>query len=251
MRMIELISEDEASFARVGDLLKTDAVLSAAVLRAANSPLFGVRGEIKSIPLALITLGLDRVSLLVLSAAVWHLVPGGVSPAAVQPWWRHNLAVAMLCKQLSSLPMVDEYVYMCGLLHSIGQLALFEAAPNRYAAILKQVCQDGSDLLEYEEREFGINHCELGGALLTKWNIPDEIVDAAEHHHDPQGARHEVTGLVHVCCSVSNYLGFAVSPRPNPPIEELPQMARDILNDDGQCHEIAERVEALESSFTA
>jgi HD-like signal output (HDOD) protein len=248
LRLMHLIEQDTISFVEVGDLLKTDATLSVAVLRASNSPLFGARGEIKSIPLALVTLGLDRVSLLVLTTAMWRMVPGGLSQHAIRPWWRHNLATALLCKQLAGSDMVGEYCYMCGLLHSIGQLALLSAFPTQYASLLTETASGGKDLREAERSHFGVEHCELGSALLKKWNIPSEMVDAAAHHHDPEAASHPFTTIVNASCSIANYLGFAVAPRLNGPIEELPPFVQHLLNDEKLCVDITEKVQAMDGT---
>jgi len=117
--------------------------LSASMLRAANSPLFGTLGEIRSIPIALLTLGMDRVGMLILNTAMWRLIQGGRGRQSMRPWWRHNLATALLSKHLSYKNMVDEYSYMCGLMHSIGQLVLFEAFPIQYGNVLTQAAEEG------------------------------------------------------------------------------------------------------------
>lgn len=248
LRLMKLIGQDTINFLQVGDLLKTDASLSAAVLRASNSPLFGARGEIKSIPLALVTLGLDRVSLLVLTTAMWRMVPGGMSSQAIRPWWRHNLATALVCKHLAGQNMVDEYCYMCGLLHSIGQLALLSGFPTRYANLLTETAATGHNLLTAERDRFGVDHCQLGAALLKKWNIPEEMVDAAAHHHDPWNASHPFTGVVNVSCSVASHLGFAVAPGLCAALEDLPSLARQLLDDEKFCLETTEKVQAMEGA---
>lgn len=251
LRLLQLIAQDTISFVQVGDLLKTDATLSVAVLRASNSPLFGARSEIKSIPLALVTLGLDRVSLLILTTAMWRMVPGGISPQAIKPWWKHNLATALLCKDLAGEDMVDEYCYMCGLLHSIGQLALMSAFPTQYASLLTETSACGSSVMEAERLHFGVDHCQLGSALLKKWNIPLEMIDAAAHHHDPDQANHPFTAVVNASCSIANYLGFAVAPRLGGPIEDLPPLVQRLLNDEKLCVEITEKVQAMEGTVVA
>lgn len=246
LRLMQQIAQDRISFVEVGDLLKTDAAMSASVLRCANSPLFGVRGEIKSIPLALVTLGMDRVSLLILTAAMWRLVPGNRPELALRPWWRHNLATALFCKHLTSQDMASEYSYMCGLMHSVGQLALFQAFPNQYGTVVAEVAMRERDLRTVERTTFGADHCELGAALLEKWNIPEEIVDAAAHHHCPAHGTTPFTELVNISCTVANFLGFAIAPRPPKSIDGLPKLAKELINNENLCLEMSAAVDALE-----
>jgi len=246
LRLMQLISQDAVSFEQLGSLLRTDAALSATMLRAANSPLFGTLGEIRSIPIALLTLGMDRVGMLVLNTAMWRMVPGGRGRQSMRPWWRHNLATALLSKHLSYKNMVDEYSYMCGLMHSIGQLVLFEAFPIQYASVLTQAAEQGLNVMELERENFGVEHCELGAALLKKWAIPGEMVDAAAHHHDPENSKSPITRLVSIGCSIATHIGYAVTPGPVRPVEDLPAQAQELLRDEKLRQTIAEKVEAME-----
>jgi len=245
---MSLIQQEQISLTELGRVLETDAPLAVTVLRAANSPLFAHR-EIRSIPLALAVLGLDRVCLLALTAAVFHTLPSSVRRDYVRAWWRHNLATALAAKHLSPWDMVAEYVYMCGLVHSVGQLILFEAFPVRYDSLLVERAATGAPLLEMERGFFGVDHCELGAALLSKWNVPQEMVDTAAHYLDPEHANTRSAGLVHIACLVADHLGFSVCPGVLGPIDGLPAVARNTLGDEKVCLEITEKVEAIESSL--
>jgi hypothetical protein len=35
-----------------------------------------------------------------------------------------------------------------------------------------------------EEKQFGFTHCQSGKILAEQWNLPSEIVEAIEFHHD-------------------------------------------------------------------
>jgi HD-like signal output (HDOD) protein len=251
VRIMQLISVDSISFVQVADLLKTDASLTAVVLRSANSPMDGSRGEIKSIPLALVTLGIDRVSLLILTTAIFRMVPGSLARHVVRPWWRHNLATALLCRQLTPDGMVDEYNYMCGLLHSIGQLALWEAFPTQYTAVLQAAAQRQVEAREAERTSFGVDHCVLGAALLKKWNIPAEMIDAAAHHHDPGNGSSPFTETVSVACEVANHLGMAIAPHPSAPAGTLSPRVRELLDDERLAVDLTARVDEIEDHVGA
>jgi HD-like signal output (HDOD) protein len=248
LRLMSLIQQEKISLTELGQVLETDAPLSVTVLRAANSPLFAHR-EIRSIPLALAVLGMDRVCLLTLTAAVLHTLPSSVRRDYIRAWWRHNLATALLAKHLSPLDMVAEYGYMCGLVHSVGQLVLFEAFPARYDKLLLERASTGAPLLAMERSFFGADHCELGAALLTKWNVPEEMVDTAAHYLDPEHAGTRSAGLVNVACMVADHMGFSVCPLVCDPMDALPAIAQNTLGDEKLRLEITERVEAIESSL--
>jgi hypothetical protein len=127
--------------------------------------------------------------------------------------------------------MAPEYSYMCGLLHSVGQLILFEALPQHYDTLLVESAASGAKLLELERAAFGADHCELSLSLLRRWNLPEEMVDAAAHHHDPH-PQSKFTGLVHIASLVADHPGFCISPGSCGPAPDLPPPARQTLEDE-------------------
>ena len=248
LRLLSLIQQDAISLPEMAKVLETDAPLSVTVLRAANSPLFS-HTEVKTISLAMAVLGLDRICLLTLTAAVMQALPGSVRRDHLKAWWRHNLATALLAKHLTPRNMVAEHSYMCGLVHSLGQLVLFEAFPARYDKLLAEAAATGARLLEMERSFFGTDHCALGAALLRKWKVPEEMVDTTAHYLDPENAKSKSAELVHIACLVADQMGFSVNPASCGPIEDLPPQAQQTLRNEKLCEEIAGKVDAIESSL--
>ena len=249
VRLMELMTQD-VSFPVVAKLLMTDASLSVEVLRAANSPLFGTRSEVKSIPHALTTLGFDRVSMLVVTTALWRSIPGSLNRQLVRSWWRHNLATATLAKHLAgSDSEAEEVAYTAGLLHSVGQLSLMGAYPSEYHALLLRALGESLVVSDCEKETFGYTHCELGSALLTQWDVPKDIAEAARYHHDPAMAQHSCTRLVSIGCQAANYLGYPATSVHRPMPEDAPEDVRAILEDEPLRVMVEEKVNALESSL--
>lgn len=248
LQSMKMISQDDVSLFQLGELLKTDAALSTELLRAANSAMFGNRTEIKSIPMAVSTLGMDRLSVLILTTAMWRMSSGS-SRQNLRLWWRHNLATALMCQHLMKSEAGSEYAYMAGIMHSVGQLALFESHPVGYANMLHRIVSVGASLIEAERQRFGVDHCMLGAALMRTWNIPAELVDSVAHHHDPENAEHRYTKPVYMSCQVANQIGFAVAPGPRKPHDQLSPETLALLQDSRLCAHITERVDALEASL--
>jgi HD-like signal output (HDOD) protein len=250
VRLMQMLSQEDAPFNAVAKLLMTDAAFSAEVLRAANSSLFGMRPEVKSIPHALATLGLNRVSMLVVTTALWRSIPGGATRQTMRAWWRHNLATAFFAKELEGNSIeFEEMTYMSGLLHSVGQLALLGAFPDEYPMVLTQAAAGKGTVSECERAKFGADHCEIGGALLERWKVPEELSDAARRHHESSDAKFAGTRMVHIACSAAGYLGYSVFSGRRIELELLPQAARAIVEDEPLCVTIEEKINAIESSL--
>ncbi|KAI1692676.1 HDOD domain-containing protein [Ditylenchus destructor] len=99
--LIEMLRNDEVSFAAVANRIELDQVLAAKVLQMINSPLFGLRRKISSIQGAILMLGLSAIRSVVVSsglAGTFRKVEGVSLPA----FWAHSLRVASVSRKLAS-----------------------------------------------------------------------------------------------------------------------------------------------------
>src|SRR5262245_29319285 len=67
MRVLSLCQDEDLNLPEIARAIGMDPALSAKILRIANSPLSGLRTEVKSIPHALTLLGVNTVKTLALS----------------------------------------------------------------------------------------------------------------------------------------------------------------------------------------
>ena len=106
--------------------------------------------------------------------------------------WRHSLAVGYAASRLaaaSEVPTLRERAFTAGVLHDIGKLALDEAVlENRQGE--DGVSKRAVDFVDrHLERSIaGLDHAEVGGALLESWWMPADLVAAVRCHHVPEHA---------------------------------------------------------------
>ncbi len=230
MRVMNILESEIPGFARLGAIISTDAMLSAAILRACNSALYSHRSPIQDIDTALQILGMDSTTLLVLTHATYQLSMD-VPPATSRRWWRHNFATALYAQHLTDPTAKAQHSYLPGLMHSIGQLALYRSYPSQYRSLVTSPAAHQYGIFETERRAFDSDHCELGGALLAKWNLPRHVVDAAANHHATGNAEAPSTHLIHPSCLLANASGFCLFPDQPDESDALPDSARILLDD--------------------
>src|SRR5262249_8287152 len=148
----------------------------------ANSGLCGRGQEVRSILHAIALVGLRRISHVVITAALWRGIPNRRSPF-IKTWWRHSVATALLAEHASKDLAID-FGYTAGLLHGIGQLALFEHAGETYAQFIEDAVSHEVNLLQAERAAHGVDHAELAGKILEVWGLPEALREAVAHHHD-------------------------------------------------------------------
>ena len=216
VHLLKLVTQEGVPFRTLADALRTDAPLSAATLRIANSALFGPRLPVTGVLHAIAMLGLDRVRSMVTTAALKNFAYSGRGTTALVRCWRHNLACALICEEISRKTKLErDFAYTAGLLHDIGRLAMMRAWLPRYAALLDSANPDAYALLDLEIREFGIRHTRAGSVLLKEWKLPDVFAEIANHHHDPRAPdQADVAALVAFSCSLADAVGFGVTAPP-------------------------------------
>jgi len=159
-----------------------DQVLTARVLKLANSGLYGRPRSIKSIPEAVVLVGLDNLKKIVFALSTGGLTRRslpGYSYHDKDGFWIHSLGVAQTCRVLvegaTSCPMRGEEAYVAGLLHDVGKLVINDFLP----------LSDGRRVNpDMEIAAVGLDHSEVGEHILRQWNLPESITACVRHHHD-------------------------------------------------------------------
>lgn len=206
VQLMGIIFREDVSYAEVAKLAQLDPALSGEILKIANSGLYGRRSSVRSIIQAMAVIGMSRLTTIVVTAAIWKGLPRR-APQFVREWWRHSIATALVAEHMNVDSAKANQAYTTGLLHAIGQLALFQYAGESYEEMVDEARSAGGDLREREQAAFGLDHAELSEAILSSWNLPaDMCVAAAEHHTDPGSS--QLSAEVYTGCYGAEHMGF-------------------------------------------
>lgn len=197
-KIVSMIDRPETSAEDLGRLIEKDQVLSAKVLRLANSPFYGFPARIASVSHAVVVLGLNVVKGLTLGATVFDMM----KDAGMDDLWRHSLGVAMVAHILAVRAghKNPEEVFVAGLLHDLGKVVLYTKLPELGAAVKCRSEERDLPAVEAELEVLGLTHAEIAGWLAESWHLPTVLKEPMMFHHRPalaQQARSQ-TAMVHV-----------------------------------------------------
>ncbi len=183
----------EALARDIGD----DPVLTAQLLRSANSAYFGLGRTVVNPLDAVRVLGFDKVRGLVMTAALkacFHTV----EPRKMEAVWIVSLNAADVALGIGSLIGIDRATaYTAGLLHTVGMLVMTAAMPDAMRALdgLSHPMAPARPALEKER--FGYCYAQAGAVLLRHWGLPLRFIEAVEHQFAPlENDHHEVLAAV-------------------------------------------------------
>jgi len=224
-RLLELLSHDNAHITGVGRIIAAEPVFASRVLQMANSPLFALQTQVKTISHAIVLLGLDRVKAITVTRALGDFVGPVLNSKTLRACWQNSLACALLSEKLARVCKMDtDFAYVAGLLRDIGRLALLVKYPDSYVNLLAVAGEQGFDLIATERELFDIDHCQAGAWLMGKMPFPPELCEVVSKHHDPPSGPFRMVHLVRIAGRVADALGFAVLPDLHyPPFAEVLQ----------------------------
>ncbi|UXY14891.1 HDOD domain-containing protein [Chitiniphilus purpureus] len=183
--LIDTFDRDEVDIDAIASKIALDQVITAKVLRLANSSHYGASRKVASVDDAIVVLGFNVLRTLVVASGVTGAF---VSPKGFdrQQFWKHSLAVAATAKWLAKPAKVPpEIAFTTGMLHNIGELLIHVVDPELAGRIDQQVAT-GGNRVRLEETQIGFDYVQVGAELARRWSFPNEIVEAIRHQHDPQ-----------------------------------------------------------------
>ncbi len=141
IRIIELANNPEVHLNDVARVIAMDPALVTKLFRAANSPLYGLRRQATNLRQVLNLLGLQGTMALALGFSLMAGSPGMSATALdAEQFWRRSLLAATGCRILGErlgLKNLEE-LFLAGLLHGIGIMALAIMMPDRYVGLLAE-----------------------------------------------------------------------------------------------------------------
>lgn len=195
-------------------VIERDEVLSARVVRVANSVYFFRGTPANDIEKAVANIGLNELRCLI-STMMLHSLLQGKHPAREQVW-ANAVATAIGCRILSRYTSIPEgEAFLCGLLHDVGKLIIIRRSGAEYEKILRLVGSAERSFIEAEEEVLELNHVEVGMWVGEAWNFPPAAVRAIANHHGPwelnpaqcgKGASHAL--LVKAADTIAHSLGL-------------------------------------------
>jgi len=199
-RVIDSLNSEEPSVAEIGTLISADPVLSAQLLRLANSAYFKMERGIETIDGAMRVLGLAMVRNLVLGSCfrgAFAKTPGLDLPL----FWTHSLYTASTARWLAGqCHASQDLAFTLGLMHGIGQLQMHMAAPSAMAAIDQECPPLAAERPTLENATFGFCYLDVSTALARLWNFPVSLSEPMAMIRDPLAAPElsVPAGLVHL-----------------------------------------------------
>ncbi|MDZ4162351.1 MAG: HDOD domain-containing protein [Burkholderiales bacterium] len=178
------MAKDEPNFRRIGALVSTDVAMTVALLKVANSPLYGLSRRCETVDQAVAMLGLKQVGSIVTGLVLRKVLPVN-GPQLVRFWdvsGKRAHAMARLARQLGGVGV--DVAQSFGLFCDVGIPLLMGRFPT-YGKTLK-ACNEETVLsfTEVEHAAHQTDHALVGGMMARGWGLSPTLYKAIRLHHD-------------------------------------------------------------------
>lgn len=183
-KLMSMLRNPDVKFEDIEEVTRNDPKLTMRMLKISNSAFFIRRMPFENLMSVVAFLGIDGIRQIIMQ----ETFDGFAKVFANQ---REKLAhmrrCSHLCAFVGKLIGVDQNhigkMLSAGLLHDMGALVLCSYDSREYSRVTMKVRNDKKTVCEAEIDVFGIDHQELGGILIPKMGMPDELTPILTGHH--------------------------------------------------------------------
>lgn len=178
------VTSDDPNFKRIAALIGADVALTIALLKVANSPMYGLSRRCESVEQAISMLGLRQVGQIVTSLVLRKVLRTD-GPMLTRFWdvsAKRSFAVGRLARSVGGVDF--DVGQSFGLFCDVGIPLLMQRFPE-YGQTLKR-CNEANDasFTEVEHWYHQTDHALVGGMMARSWGASPTLALAIRLHHD-------------------------------------------------------------------
>ena len=183
--LMQSFGDENAQIDKIAARIAMDQVISAKVLRLANSAALRRGHDITSIEQAVIRLGFNRLRSLVVASGI---IGSFKAPPSFDKhaFWTETFRVATIARLLAqhAREMDPETAFTCALIHNIGELLIQSTLPEE-AELIHLAVQQGTSRVDAQRQMLGYDYAQLGAELARRWQLAPAFVTAIAQQLDP------------------------------------------------------------------
>lgn len=174
----------EPSTDRIASIVASDVALTAAVLRVANSPAYGLSRRAETLSQALSLLGLRQVGVMV-TGLVMRGALRTDGPQLTRFWdvsAKRSWALATMARQLRSVEV--DVAQTFGLFCDVGIPLLMQRFAGYGATLQAANAEPQRSFTEVEQDAHQTDHALIGALMARSWGVSQTVTLAIRLHHD-------------------------------------------------------------------
>ncbi len=213
-KVMEITQRDNYSLRDLSNVILTDQVIAAQLLKHANSAAYASARTIDSMPMAVQHLGSETVVNIVFALSVQSAsIDRGLFLGTKKQLWEHASGCALLARVIAlPLRLDHNLAFLCALMMDFGKIVLLSIIQDLMAE--ERAYQKTSAKVVHEVIE--AYHSKAGSEVGQKWQLPPPVLDTITYHHNLAAAGDHRTYAAVANLSDVMITAFTQAPHPKP-----------------------------------
>lgn len=202
-KLLDMLVNENIAMGSISELMQHDPAITAKILKIVNSAYYGLRKEIDTLKMALVLLGINEISNIVMSLSLFRgfsLDDKGVSEFNREAFWEHSSITAYFSQYLGRKLGLKYHgeEFTAGLIHDIGIIILDQYYYDDFVDIVSLTNEHQLRNVEAEKAILGVTHADIGAIIARKWKLPEKLANVIKYHHTISRAESdiELTALI-------------------------------------------------------
>ncbi|MBT9598967.1 MAG: HDOD domain-containing protein [Vitreoscilla sp.] len=184
VRMQAALDQPEPDLAEVSRIASCDVAMSAALLRCANSALYGSGMPVHTVGQAMNRLGLAHTAAEMTSYLVRRAIPVN-SPHLRRFWERGSKRARAMGFLARRLPGVSpDVAHTCGLFSHVGMPVMLQSLKGYSGTLVEANARLDRPFIGTENANHRTDHAVVGALVARVWNLGPTVMSAIRRHHD-------------------------------------------------------------------
>jgi len=197
--LMRTLNDPNADIVMVSKVISKDPALTAALLRMANSAIFGLSRSVNTLDGAVSVVGMSQIRARALSICIANafVLPAGLSRIE---FWRDSMVCAGYAQWLASTAGLDpQQAWLTGMMLRLGEIAIAQKRPQAIEEIERQPRDPGERWLR-EVANCGFDEGQITAEIARRWDFPEAITVALDYASQPMVATpfSKLAGVVHL-----------------------------------------------------
>ena len=220
--LIRTLNDEDADVITVRDVIAKDPVLTATLLRMANSAIFGLSRSVQTLDSAVSVVGMSQIRARALSICLANVFKFPPSLNRLD-FWRNSMVCAGYAKWLGgTIGMDEQKCWLTAMMLRLGQLTIAQHSEVMLEQIETMPRAPGERWAR-ERKLVGFDEGEITAEIAARWDFPDTVIDGLRQAAQPMAAPtfSRLSGIVHLAALIAD--------TDHPNLETLATLPLDVM----------------------
>lgn len=204
--LIRTLNDEDADVVTVRDVIAKDPVLTATLLRMANSAIFGLSRTVQTLDSAVSVVGMSQIRARALSICLANVFKFPPNLNRLD-FWANSMVCAGYAKWLgNALHMDEQMCWLTAMMLRLGQLTIAQHSLAMLDDIEKMPRLPGERWTR-ERALLGFDEGEITAEIAQRWDFPEMVTDGLRQAGRPMEAANfsRLSGVVHLAALIADY----------------------------------------------